>query len=390
MATSKAMKTMKKARVHLITRHPFFGALAFHLDLIEDGSIPTCGTDGDVLIFNPEFVQSMTFKQTLGAVAHEILHCAFLHPLRRFQRNPLLWNWAGDYAINIILKEEKFELIEGALYDLQYAGMNVDEIYNILLRKTKEIPNYGGPGVPIAIPGHGTACGGILDKKGKNGKALSKGSVDSEASKMKGRVAKAAAIARARGKMTGSLEKWVNDFLNPRINWVDQLRRFFEQSTKNDYTWTRPNRRYLQQGIYLPTLHNQEMATLIIAIDSSGSVSDDELQQFGGEINGLLQTVKVAVVYVLYCDSELYKVDEFTPNDFPIKFTSLKRGGTNFTPPFEWVEKNDQVPSCFIYMTDMECWDYPPTPDYPVLWLSTESEKNIKKPPFGEIIYMPK
>ena len=151
----------------------------------------------------------------------------------------------------------------------------------------------------------------------------------------------------------------------------------------NDYDWSRGNRRYLSHGIYLPTLRSDELPEIVVAVDTSGSIDQETLDQFASEVNDILTTYHTRI-HVLYIDAQVQAHEEVTSEDAPIQFTPKGGGGTAFRPAFEWVEENDVTPACLVYLTDMAGRFPKDEPDYPVLWVSTD--KDVSKSPFGEVV----
>ena len=123
------------------------------------------------------------------------------------------------------------------------------------------------------------------------------------------------------------------------------------------------------------------MGDIVIAVDTSGSIGNKELEQFAGETNAIASEAQPESIRVIYCDAALQGVEEFGPSD-PIQLSPRGGGGTDFVPPFRWVEENGIEPKCLVYLTDLCCDSFPEAPDYPVLWV-TESGRAA---PFGETV----
>ena len=124
------------ARIALLLKKPFFGNMATRLKLIEKPEIGTAATDGRHLWYAPEFIERLNPKQTEFLLAHEVLHVAFEHMLRRGDRDPQAWNVACDYAINYSLVESGLtQMPKGVLLDSKYKGMRAEKIYDILNSK---------------------------------------------------------------------------------------------------------------------------------------------------------------------------------------------------------------------------------------------------------------
>jgi predicted metal-dependent peptidase len=107
----------------------------------------------------------------------------------------------------------------------------------------------------------------------------------------------------------------------------------------------------------------------VVAIDTSGSIDQATLNAFGSEIKAIAQSTRPSKIHVIYCDSEINHVDEFGPND-DLKFEMHGGGGTDFRPPFAYVEEHSITPVCFVYLTDMY-GNFGKAPSYPVMWCAT-------------------
>lgn len=269
---AQAAHKLTVARSQLILSQPFFGMLALRLRLVERADIKTLAVDGKNVFYNPDFVLSLTDTLCRSAMAHEVMHCVFDHITRCGAREPKKWNYAGDYVINQLLHDAGFEIGEGWLLDARYKGMHADEVYSLLPGN----PENNGKGQ------------GPLDEMMPGGDGASSAA---DATEWKIATIQAAAAAKAVGKLPGSLQRFVEDSTRPQVDWRDRLRRFMTQTNKDDYSWARPNRRYLSAGLYLPGLYSENMGPVVVGIDTSGSIDDKTLQAFGGEIRALVQAV---------------------------------------------------------------------------------------------------
>ena len=354
-----------KARAQLIIGQPFFGTLALRLKMTEDNSIPTACTDGEAIYYNSEFAQSITLNELKGLIAHEVLHCAMLHHARRGTRHPKKWNYACDYAINPILIKAKFELPEGGLQDPIYSNKSAEEIYSML---PPEPP--GGGSWDDAKPG----LGDVMDAPGKvEGQAVSE-------AEWKIATVQAAQVAKQAGRLPAELDLFISELLSPQLPWRDILRRFVTIRSKDDYSWARPNRRHIAAGLYLPTAWSESMGPIVLAVDTSGSISQTELDIFSAEINAIVQDTRPSRTYVIYCDTRVHCVEEFSPDE-EITLVPHGGGGTDFRPPFDYVENENIEPKCLIYLTD-GYGPFPEEPGYPTLWVCTSEIKA----PFGETL----
>jgi predicted metal-dependent peptidase len=123
------------------------------------------------------------------------------------------------------------------------------------------------------------------------------------------------------------------------------------------------------------------VGAIVIGVDTSGSIGQEELEQFAGEISAIADEVQPEVIHVVYCDAAVQSSQDFVAGD-AIKLEPKGGGGTDFCPVFRWVEEQELQPACLIYLTDLMCHSYPPIPSYPVLWAT--DGRSIG--PFGETI----
>jgi len=404
----EAQDKLVKARTQLILYEPFFGTLALRMAIVETADIPTMGVDGKRLFYNPHFVNSLSPDMVKGVICHEVMHLVLMHHLRiREGWHMPTFNMACDYVVNPIVRAAGLQLPQSALFDDRFNEMIAEQVYRILIKENppKKISigvlkrkgnDKDGEGGGISIqnsenwdPGQ---CGGIISPDSPSGKDKP---TPAEIKEMEGQieieVTQATNFAKMMGHDNGYLDRLVKDLLEPVVAWEDLLRDFVERSARNDYTWARPNSRYTQMGVYLPSLLSMEVGTGVIAVDTSGSVSHSELLQFASEISSILSIFPGIEIDVIYCAHQMDpEIEHFTGHDFPIELHPHVSGGTSFRPPFEYLEEQGERPTFLIYFTDLACSDYPDfTPDYPVLWLSTSGDNNYYgKPPWGDVINM--
>jgi predicted metal-dependent peptidase len=127
-----------KARAALITAHPFFGALALHLQPVRTAIHPRLATDGRRLFYNVEFLDTITGEELKGIIAHEVYHCALKHHTRRNGRDPKEWNQATDFVINPMVLKAGLKLPTWVLLDPQYDGLSAEQVYRIRQRQCQQ------------------------------------------------------------------------------------------------------------------------------------------------------------------------------------------------------------------------------------------------------------
>jgi predicted metal-dependent peptidase len=373
MAMEKALKRLIAARTGLVLDQPFLGALALRLKLVEDSTCKTAWTDGTSLGYSTEFVEACTHDELKALVCHEVMHCAFGHPWRRDLREQKRWNVACDYAVNPVLTDVGFQLPEGALNDVLYVGKSSEWIYDRLPTSSSASDGDGsGDGEPNPL-------GEVRD-------APAQGSGPDDApvteSDWKQAVQEAAMGAKVRGDLPVALARFASENAEPPVDWKSVLRRFVQDVAKGDYSWQRPNPRYVGAGLYLPSLRSEELGPIVVAIDTSGSVDAVLLGQFESEIRAIADEARPSRVYVMYADSKVQRRDTFERDDL-VELHMHGGGGTDFRPVFEAVGQMDEEPACVIYLTDL-AGRFPETePEVPVLWGSVDSHRDA---PFGEVV----
>lgn len=391
-AEPSALRKMTQARATLVMEQTFFGTLALRLKLIEASNIRYLATDGVAIKYNPKWVATQSQEILQGGICHEVLHVANGHPWRADGRDMKDWNAACDYAINPIVLQAGMKLPEGILNDAKFKGQSAEQIYAAIHRARQQQPQggcgAGGSGCqgqqpqqqqqqqPGQSPGDdGPPDHGIGEVERYVGEDAA--AVEDE---WKVAVIQAAQAAKMRGSLPGGLDRLIDKIKHPAADWKAILRRFMQQCAAADYTWRRPNRRFIAQGIYLPEIRSESMPPIMIGIDTSGSIDDGELSRFASELTSVVQECRPERVHVLYCDTKVHNPHEFGPDD-PIVFKPKGGGGTNLPKLFDWLEEHDIEPACAIVFTDMET-PFGEEPSYPVLW-ATKSKHTA---PYGETV----
>lgn len=357
---------LDKAVASLILSQPFYAAMLLKQRMAVDESEETLATDGQTLTYNPQFVDSITHDELVGCLAHEVMHVAHLHHTRLAGRDPENWNIAADYAINGLLVDSGFRLPKGALIDRRYDGLSAEQIYGQIGQQPKPQGGQPGPG-KVKAPAD-TSQAGITA-------AEQQAIVDT---------IQAAQAAKGAGNLPGSIAQYVQTLKQPNEDWRSLLWEFAEQVSKSDYTFARPNKRYMQAGIYLPSLHSRTMGTIAIAVDTSGSIDDSLVQQFLAECQAVLDTCGPESLVIIQCDTAVTSLAEYTPGDV-IDMHIVGRGGTAFQPAFD--KASEYSPACLVYLTDGDCYDTPGQPDYPVLWALYGRSARVPVP-WGQIVHI--
>jgi predicted metal-dependent peptidase len=374
---------MTAARTSLVLEQPFFGALALSLKVKADDTCQTAYTDGRVLGYNPGWIETLTHSQVTALLAHEVMHCAMGHPWRRDGRGMRNWNVACDKAINRELSESGFTLPPDGQYPSgDEVGKSAEWIYARMGEGEQPDPNGQGNGQggnPQAGNGQGKPdpLGEVRDAP--NGPDADGDLAPSE-QEWKQRAAQALNAAKMAGKCPGGLLRQVSNALRAKIDVRSLLLRFFSERSTSDYSWMRPNPRYISSGLYLPALESRELGEIAIGIDTSGSVDEVSLSYARSVLESIIEECNPSAVSVFYFDAEVQSIDRFSRGD-AVTWKPQGGGGTDFAPVLSAID-GEGTAVCAVIITDLY-GNFPDTPPaLPVLWLSTTDSVA----PFGETV----
>lgn len=395
---------LTKARTSLLLEHPFFGALLFRLQLTPSYRVPVMATDGVSLYWNPTKVNELGAAELVGTLAHEVLHPALQHHIRRGDRDRKLWNMACDYAINPLLVDAGLTLPPGVLNENRFRNMSAEQIYRLLAEEndsrssrgadfssgaggaqqprspgeesTDEGPDTGAPETPGGF-------GQILDAPNPESprKPATPDQLREQEREWRIAVQQAQVSATMAGKCPLGVNRALENADEASVDWKEALRQCYSETLAMDYTWSRPNRRFLAAGLYLPGIRKDGVGELAIAVDCSGSISNRTLSLFEAEICALVEENHPERVHVLYFDATVQAAEIFEFGQ-PISLAPKGGGGTAFAPVFEYLDAHGIFPHATVFLTDLhgsfpECG-----PQYPVIWATT----GTSHAPFGSVV----
>jgi predicted metal-dependent peptidase len=380
----QAARALAAARVKLIlgrdAKSAFFATLALRLKPEPNWDVDTLATDGKVLRYAPPFVTGLSPDELVGVLAHEVMHCALAHPVRRGDRDHEKWNVACDLAVNplllqagIVLPPDRLMPGEGKYAELE-SGKSADEYY-ALLPGPANAPDGGRGCQSSSDPG---GCGQVIDPASGDPAEARQAEADWQVA-----VSQAQSAAATRGPLPAGLGRTVDTVLHPPADWRAVLKEFVASHAKNDYSWVRPNRRFVAQGLYLPGLYSEELGDVILAVDASGSIGEKLLGVFAAEVNAVLGAYDCSVT-VLYHDTEVEKVQTWRSTDGPLVLEPVGGGGTSHACVFDWLISSGASPACVICLTDLETEFPTNVPGVPVLWAVAGNAPC--DPPFGRVV----
>ena len=396
-----------KARARLLVRAPFFGSIALGLKWIAAPAVRTMATDGRTVWFNTAWCEAQGAEKTMGVAAHEVLHIVNKHHLRRRERDPRLWNVACDLFVNRILLADKYVLPDKLIFDEggHFAGLPVEIIYQ---RLAEERPDAGGTSTPGGMSGSGSRdpepdgsqsgspagennaagvapaenWGEVRDMMDENGAKPGDAAQRQAEDDLDIRIRQAAAAAKRAGRFSPGLAELVEAALD-RTDWRDRFRTLFDGTMRSEASWSRPNRRFLPLGVYLPGWRRAGAGRVAFVLDTSGSISGRELAVYVASLLGIIEETGPEQVAIIQCDAEVRRVDYLGPGETVDRIEVHGRGGTRFQPAFDWIAESGFAPHVIVYATDLDSSDRPEEPGTPVIWLTPTRGRPV---PFGDIV----
>ena len=396
----KAEKAINRARGHILIEHPFYSTRAMQLELIpakqyKNNTIETAGTNGKVIVYNPDYINTLNHEQIIFLLAHEYWHVNLLHHVRRSNRDLKDWNRAGDYTINdILLNDSVGQWIDGLLFREDLKGNATEKNYSILNQEKRDQEKDPGQDETASDQDEtgpekqiiNNPAGGVFDLEPDD---LEPGQTfEDETENIKTDLMNDISFSEKAGH---GLSEYTRELLSDRIfslkvNWKQILQAWLQENLKSGFSYIKPSYRS-NNGFILPGLYSEDLGKVIIALDVSGSITGREnaLETFQNELNELRIAYQFDTT-LIYFHSHIVKIDEYQKHEtITIKIPST--GGTNIEPVFNWISDNNlnnQI-SGLIVFTDLEIFDYPEQdPIYPVLWVQYGNDKNWL-PEFGRI-----
>ncbi len=356
----------------------FAGVLSVGKVMFSD-EIPTACTNGRDVIYNPDFIKTLDDKELNFVVLHEALHKVYQHMhlwRKLFKEDGNLTNMAADYVVNYAIHEadvnnEITKMPSSALFDKRYANMTTKQIFDLLKQN-------GGDG---GGSGHDTH-----DWEGAE--SLSDDEVK-ETIKQLDQALRQGEIIRS--KMQGNKNRAVNEILEPKVNWREQLRDFVNATCRNkDKTsWKRPHKRFIGHDIYMPSMIGETLGKIVVGIDTSGSIGDKELSEFLTEVVAICDDVSPSSIELLYWDTHVAGHETYNQGDYHGLVQSTKPaggGGTTVGCVNQYIKDKRIEPEAIIILTDGYVEnDFGGNWEYPTLWAITT--KHITSP-HGKTIHI--
>ena len=433
--TESAQRTSDSV-TELLRKQPFFGSLALRLPLRADPSRETLASDGHEIRYSPKWVAATDAHIIETAMARVVMACALKHHTRRGERDPERWQLASQLVTHALLRDSGFTLPPDAE---AWDGVSVEQAYDRLPVPQEDDSggDSGSPSVSGDMGAGATAASGggdegasdnLSDSSGEDegdgdtqdgsgeggdsdapashdpsgtGEIMDAGArgdgnagdgespvdVTAEEQAWDEAMHQAMNLARAEGKLPGGVEETVRNAHASTLDWRTLLRRHMT-AARRDYSWSFPNRRFIDGGLYLPSIRSEGMDAIAVIIDTSGSLPARTLGDFWAELREVATEIQPESVHVLQVDAAVQDAAEYTPDDLPDEIALKGRGGTDFRPGFEWLDAHGIQPGVCLYFTDMECSSYPEAePGFDTIWVNYSSPpSDWNREPWGERI----
>jgi len=349
------------ARIALLLKAPFFGNLATRLKVVNaDDWCPTAATDGRNLYYNTEFLKKMPAKQLEFLIGHEVLHLVYDHMGRAGDRDKRLFNVAADYCVNQDLLDQRIgDKIPVGLYDPKYRGWSAEEVYDDLYKNAEKISIEDLEEMLLDEHLDGDdSDNGDGEGEEKEGKGSSRPRLTAEEKKAIKDEIKEAVISAAQtvgaGQLPNGVRRLIKDLTEPQLNWRELLQQQIQSTIRADYSWTRPSRRGWHIDAVLPGNDLEKEIDICVAIDASGSMSDEMLKDILSEVKGIMQSYNSFKLHLWSFDTEVYNAKTFTAENIDeiMDWEIGGGGGTMFEANWQYMLDNDIVPKKFVMFTD--------------------------------------
>lgn len=388
-------KRIERAQLKVLFQCPFFapGVARLPVEFSTDPGIPTACTDGNRILWDREWFDSLEDQQVVTVYCHEVAHCMLGH-LWRIPPGAQMgdWNIAIDHAVNLMLEDWSKEVMSKRLADPfpfppgdyckdpQYRGMSEEVIYSKIPKQPQGSGGKGGKGNPKPGAGRPNPFGEIVN--GNNG-TQDPAAVKQLLSDWDNTLGQAMEIAKQRGTMPAGLERQIQKHFDPGIPWYELLRQWVMEQANDDWNWMKPNRLYSEGDFMLPVLESERVGLIVMAKDTSGSITPDILAHFTSEEQGALDSLRPARLIDVCCDAAVQSSVEYHVGD-EISPIARGGGGTDFKPVFKHIEQLGEQPKCLVYLTDLYGSFPEKAPEYPVLWCVFGNPN--PQAPFGTVI----
>jgi len=390
-----AEQRLHKATV-AIMNHPNYVAMAGVLMIgsktVRD-DVPTAATNGRDEYYGRAFVDSLNDAELRFLMLHECFHKMYKHLTTwrsLYDKHAQIANMACDYVINGQIvrahKQDGFATMTGPLemgcYDEKYDdAWNASRVFDDIYEKQGGNGGSGQPGQP--------GGGQPIDEHDWEGAQELTGEEKIELEKQIDEALRQGSMLA--GKTGANVSRNIEELLTPQIDWREALREFVTTTCAgHDYgTWAKPNRRFMGAGVYMPSPISEQVEELVIAADTSGSISQRELTVMLSEIASIADTVKPSRIRLLYWGHEVVGDETYEEQDVQNLAQSTKPadgGGTDVNCVTAYIDEHGINPQAVVVITDgylASDWGQWPCP---VLWCVLDNKRAV--PDVGQVVHL--
>jgi len=383
MAKLSAEQRVQRAHVQLM-KNPnyclYSGIFMIGQTEVKD-DVPTACTNGRDTFYGRSFIDKLSEVNVRGVILHENLHKAFRHTTtwkHLYKEHAQLANMACDYVINQMIVDSDPQAVEvglppEGLLDPKYRGWDAGSVYRDLKQQAdkgsvhvKTVGDQEGKDVPVQ---EGSGMGGFDSHDWESADGMTGEEKEQLAKDVDQALRQGSILA---GKMKGNVPREVTDALQSKVDWREALREFVNSFCvdKDESTWRRPSRRWIDQDVYMPSLIGESVGRIVVGIDMSGSIGTNEIGQFLGEVRKICETVKPEGIDLLYWDTDVCSHEKYDQDDLDNLLSSTKPRGGGGTDPAcmpRYIKAHKLKPECAVILTDgyVSQWgDW----DCPTLW----------------------
>ncbi len=379
----KIQEKLSKAKAKLLVDSPAYGRIVGRMAFIQNDDIQNCISDGSRFEYNDDFLSECTQEELHFALSHAALHAVLKHAGRKKRRANYLWQLATDYAISSMLKESGHTLPDFARYQKRFDGLYAEEIYEILKDEIKNEEFSDDEELDTGF----NETNKQQQKSQPNPPSQNQNKKNEDEYKMEAELEEKLEqkfieqlLEEFDDEMPEAIKRHLKLKAPSKTPWRSHLRNAMMRYAKNDYSLYPPSKKLLYEGIYLPSLRNEELH-LCIVVDTSGSIDDALLDTFLSEVAAVLLHVPA------------YSIDFIAADDHVREHIRLQKGapfpqfltggcGTDFRVVFEYIKEKSLDPDLLLYFTDMQGFFPKSSPSYEVVWVT----HNAQKAPFGRVL----
>ena len=324
--------------------------------------VPTACTDGRNTYYGRDYMAKQASNKRKGVILHENLHKAFRHTTvwkHLYKENPTLANMACDYVINLMIMDGDNNFVslpDGALLDPKYKGLDAGTVYRMIKEEAKggtvhvkTVGDQEGKDVPVIEIGNG-----LDEHDWESAEGMTNEEKETLAKDIDQALRQGAILA---GKMSANVPREISDVLEAKVDWREAMREFVTSfcADKDESTWRRPSRRWIGQDVYMPSMIGESVGRIVIGIDMSGSIGDEEVGQFLGEVKKICDTVKPEGIDLLYWDTRVCQHEKYEQDQLDNLLASTKPRGGGGTDPqciVDYMNNKKIKAECAVILTD--------------------------------------